>query len=83
MLVAPALVTAVHDFFINMQEVNWIIARDLLAPDYRYPNWNLKEVILDEATHKSDSFDSFGLGGIRFVNTDIPDMCLAIDERDF
>lgn len=25
---APALVTAVHDFFINMSEVNWIIAGD-------------------------------------------------------
>ena len=56
---------------------------DLLAPDYRKPNWNLKQVILDDQTRKSDPFDSFNLGAMQFVNTEDSKLCLGIDESGF
>lgn len=56
---------------------------DLLAPDYRKPNWNLKQVDLDEQIRKSDPFDKFNLGAMQFVNADDPKSCLGIDESGF
>lgn len=59
------------------------LSGDLLAPDFRHPNWNLKQITLSDEIRKSDPFDSFGLGAAQFVNTDNPKMCLAIDESGF
>ncbi len=56
---------------------------DLLAPDYRKPNWNLKQVILNDKIRKSDPFDGFNLGAVQFVNTEDSKMCLGIDESGF
>ncbi|WP_276891762.1 toxin [Helicobacter japonicus] len=56
---------------------------DLLAPDSKRPNWNLKQVTLDEEIRKSDPFDSFKLGAMQFVNTEDSKLCLGIDESGF
>ncbi|TLD80954.1 toxin [Helicobacter sp. MIT 05-5293] len=56
------------------------LSGDILAPDMEHPNWNLKQIMLDEEIRKSDPFDSFGLGAVQFVNTNNPKMCLGIDE---
>ncbi|WP_239056437.1 toxin [Helicobacter apodemus] len=53
------------------------------ALDNRKPNWNLKQVLLDEQTRKSDPFDSFNLGASQFVNTEVSKLCLGIDESRF
>ncbi|MCX2717471.1 toxin [Helicobacter sp. MIT 21-1697] len=59
------------------------LSGDLLAPDYRHPNWNLKQIVLDEEIRKSDPFDKFNLGAVQFVNTDNPKLCLGIEESGF
>lgn len=59
------------------------LSGDLLAPDYRRPNWNLKQVMLDEEIRKSDPFDKFNLGATQFVNADDSKLCLGIDESGF
>lgn len=60
-----------------------VMTGDLLAPDSKRPNWNLKQVILDEEITKSDPFASFNLGAMQFVNTEDPSLCLGIDESGF
>lgn len=59
------------------------LSGNLLAPDYKHPNWNLKQIDLDEETRESDPFDKFNLGAVQFVNADNSKLCLGIDESGF
>ena len=57
-----------------------LMSGELLAPDFKKPNWNLKQISLDAAVKKSDPFAGFKLEDVQFVNADEPNLCLAIDE---